>query len=59
MQITSMQRLLILSKLSQHQVIVAAFMKVLSDRDKPMTQQQLTDLLCTVSNTLDIVLNPP
>lgn len=59
MQITSIQRLLILNKLSQHQVIVAAFMKVLSDRDKPMTQQQLTELLTTVSNTLDIVLNPP
>lgn len=58
MQITSMQRLLLLNKLAQHQVILASFMKVLSERDKPLTQLQLLTLMKSVSDTLDIVLNP-
>lgn len=59
MQITSMQRLHILNKLSQHQIAVAAFLKVLSDRDKPAPVTELEHLLTSLSDTLDMVLNPP
>jgi len=59
MQITSMQRLHLLNKMSQLQILIAAYQKILSDRDKPLQQDQVTLILTTISNTLDIVLNPP
>lgn len=57
-QITSLQRLLLLNQLSQLNMVVAAFMKVLSDRDKPVYTNQITDVMMTISYTLDTILNP-
>lgn len=59
MQITSIQRLHLLNKISQLQILIAAYQKILSDRDKPLQQDQVTLILTSISNTLDIVLNPP
>lgn len=52
-----MQRLLLMQKLARHLVITSAFLKLLSDPDKPVAQQQVEDLLLSVSDSLDILLN--
>lgn len=51
-------RLALQGKLAQHKVEVEAFLKVLQHQERDIYAQQLEGVFISLSNTLDIILNP-